>query len=116
MFQALLFSPVERPSMKVQLHGWIQVTPGNFNVGSTIIPISDLHRHDNNIDNVHCTYIVFFPVLSMCRYSFRYHYIWAFRYFFGPFRSFSVSFRSFLVSFRSFSVLSVFIATATATF
>ena len=26
MFQALLFSPVERPSMKVQLHGWIQVS------------------------------------------------------------------------------------------
>ena len=34
--------------------------------------------------------IVFFPVLSMCMYPFRYHYVWAF-----------------LVSFRSFSVSSV---------
>ena len=49
-------------------------------VGSTVIPISDLHWHHNNIDNVHCTdqvqpiYIVFFLVLSMCMYPFRYHY------------------------------------------
>ena len=47
------------------------------------------------------TYIVFFPVLSMCMYPFRYHYIWAFSV---SFWSFSVSFRSFSVSFRSFSV------------
>ena len=49
------------------------------------------------------TYIVSFPVLSMCMYSFRYHY-GPFRYLFCPFRCLFGPFRCLFGPFRSFSV------------
>ena len=56
------------------------------------------------------TYIVSFPVLSMCTYLFRYHYS-PFRYLFGPFQYLFSVFSVIFCLFGPFQSFSVFIAT-----